>query len=153
MASNHLSREGGVLHTTSLHQVARRQRCAIACCYCRKRKIRCSGQRRCDNCVRLNQPCEFIPMSSTAQTFVRIRGVNLDVSTGQISGHPVMSSNAHGRLWHSQHPASEGETFPPPLQAKQDCYDQPSGSMSQNNAALWEYPEPINLAPVLPEPV
>jgi hypothetical protein len=37
-------------------------------------------------------------MSSTAQAFVRMRDVNLDVSTGQISGHPVMSSNAQGHL-------------------------------------------------------
>jgi hypothetical protein len=68
---------------------------------------------------------------SSSQAFVRIRGVSLDVSIGQIPGHPIMISD--GRLLRSQHPASTSETFPPPLQAKQDCFNQPSGSMSPDN--------------------
>ncbi|KAK6533254.1 hypothetical protein TWF694_002208 [Orbilia ellipsospora] len=54
---------------------APRQRTAIACRYCRRRKIRCSGfdssaDGRCGNCVRFNQECVFTPVSSQAQAFV-----------------------------------------------------------------------------------
>ncbi|KZZ96395.1 C6 zinc finger domain-containing protein [Ascosphaera apis ARSEF 7405] len=54
---------------------APRQRTAIACRYCRRRKIRCSGfdssaDGRCSNCVRFNQECMFTPVSSQAQAFV-----------------------------------------------------------------------------------
>ena len=50
---------------------APRQRTAIACKYCRKRKIRCSGyeasnEGRCNNCVRFNQQCLFHPVSAQA---------------------------------------------------------------------------------------
>ncbi|RMZ92272.1 hypothetical protein DV736_g493, partial [Chaetothyriales sp. CBS 134916] len=58
---------------------APRQRTAIACKYCRKRKIRCSGydsspDGRCQNCVRFNQQCLFHPVSSQA-TFVPVSAV------------------------------------------------------------------------------
>ncbi|KAI9708274.1 MAG: hypothetical protein M1828_003089 [Chrysothrix sp. TS-e1954] len=61
--------QGGV------QQSAPRQRTAIACKYCRRRKIRCSGfenseDGRCSNCVRFNQECVFTPVSSQAQAFV-----------------------------------------------------------------------------------
>ncbi|KAF3942377.1 hypothetical protein ABW19_dt0203611 [Dactylella cylindrospora] len=56
-------------------QPAPRQRTAIACRYCRRRKIRCSGfdssaDGRCGNCLRFNQECVFTPVSSQAQAFV-----------------------------------------------------------------------------------
>ncbi|CAG8974062.1 hypothetical protein HYALB_00009564 [Hymenoscyphus albidus] len=56
-------------------QSAPRQRTAIACRYCRRRKIRCSGfdanpEGRCSNCVRFQQDCFFAPVSSQAQAFV-----------------------------------------------------------------------------------
>ncbi|RMZ91152.1 hypothetical protein DV736_g1617, partial [Chaetothyriales sp. CBS 134916] len=52
---------------------------SIACKYCRKRKIRCSGydsspDGRCQNCVRFNQLCLFHPVSSRA-TFVPVSAV------------------------------------------------------------------------------
>ncbi|KAJ6262113.1 hypothetical protein Dda_2918 [Drechslerella dactyloides] len=54
---------------------APRQRTAIACRYCRRRKIRCSGfdssaDGRCGNCLRFNQECVFTPVSSHSQAFV-----------------------------------------------------------------------------------
>ncbi|KAI9737925.1 MAG: hypothetical protein M1834_009295 [Cirrosporium novae-zelandiae] len=57
------------------NQPAPRQRTAIACRYCRRRKIRCSGfdsseDGRCSNCIRFNQQCLFTPVSSQAQAFV-----------------------------------------------------------------------------------
>ncbi|KAH8587215.1 hypothetical protein B0O99DRAFT_694746 [Bisporella sp. PMI_857] len=53
-----------------------RQRAAIACRYCRRRKIKCSesgesaAQRRCTNCQRLQQECIFVPVSSKPQAYV-----------------------------------------------------------------------------------
>ncbi|KAF7954220.1 hypothetical protein EAE96_005349 [Botrytis aclada] len=58
-----------------LRQSAPRQRTAIACKYCRRRKIRCSGFTadgsggQCTNCARFKQECVFTPVSS-AQAFV-----------------------------------------------------------------------------------
>ncbi|CAF9907069.1 MAG: hypothetical protein GOMPHAMPRED_005010 [Gomphillus americanus] len=56
-------------------QPAPRQRTAIACRYCRRRKIRCHGfdsspDGRCTNCLRFNQECIFTPVSSQAHAFV-----------------------------------------------------------------------------------
>ncbi|KAK4997727.1 hypothetical protein LTR28_013890, partial [Elasticomyces elasticus] len=57
------------------HQPAPRQRTAIACRYCRRRKIRCSGfdtseDGRCSNCQRFSQECIFTPVSAQTQAFV-----------------------------------------------------------------------------------
>ncbi|KAI4244331.1 MAG: hypothetical protein L6R40_003057 [Gallowayella cf. fulva] len=57
------------------HQPAPRQRTAIACRYCRRRKIRCSGfeaseDGRCTNCQRFQQECIFTPVSAHASAFV-----------------------------------------------------------------------------------
>ncbi|KAK9468782.1 hypothetical protein V1512DRAFT_245599 [Lipomyces arxii] len=47
-----------------------RQRSAIACRYCRRRKIRCTGydsnpqDSRCTNCTKFNQQCIFTPVSA-----------------------------------------------------------------------------------------
>ncbi|KAI9839728.1 MAG: hypothetical protein M1837_002047 [Sclerophora amabilis] len=59
----------------AFNQPAPRQRTAIACRYCRRRKIRCSGfesseDGRCTNCQRFHQECIFTPVSSQAQAFV-----------------------------------------------------------------------------------
>ncbi|KAF2499587.1 hypothetical protein BU16DRAFT_276966 [Lophium mytilinum] len=56
-------------------QPAPRQRTAIACRYCRRRKIRCSGfeaseDGRCTNCLRFAQDCIFTPVSAQTQAFV-----------------------------------------------------------------------------------
>ncbi|KAF5629791.1 uncharacterized protein FTJAE_8436 [Fusarium tjaetaba] len=52
---------------------APRQRTSIACRYCRKRKIRCSGfvsgpGGKCQNCARMNQECIFAPVSTSSST-------------------------------------------------------------------------------------
>ncbi|KAF2454667.1 hypothetical protein BDY21DRAFT_352398 [Lineolata rhizophorae] len=65
---------------TAQHQPAPRQRTAIACRYCRRRKIRCSGfdsseDGRCTNCNRFSQECVFTPVSSQAQAFVPAHAV------------------------------------------------------------------------------
>ncbi|OCK79758.1 hypothetical protein K432DRAFT_405294 [Lepidopterella palustris CBS 459.81] len=61
-------------------QPAPRQRTAIACRYCRRRKIRCSGfeaseDGRCTNCVRFTQDCIFTPVSAQTQAFVPAHAV------------------------------------------------------------------------------
>lgn len=84
---------GGPQQRMSFNQPAPRQRTAIACRYCRRRKvglesliylilklttwlkIRCSGfeaseDGRCTNCQRFQQECIFTPVSSQAQAFV-----------------------------------------------------------------------------------
>ncbi|KAK9447845.1 uncharacterized protein V1518DRAFT_420590 [Limtongia smithiae] len=54
------------------HHSGTRQRSAIACRYCRRRKIRCHGydadpnDSRCSNCIRFNQTCVFTPVSAAA---------------------------------------------------------------------------------------
>ncbi|OBT50180.1 hypothetical protein VE04_09736 [Pseudogymnoascus sp. 24MN13] len=65
---------GGPPHM-AFSQTAPRQRTAIACRYCRRRKIRCSGFEdnptgKCQNCQRFQQECIFTPVSSQAQAFV-----------------------------------------------------------------------------------
>jgi len=52
-------------------QAAPRQRTSIACRYCRKRKIRCSGYQntsngKCSNCDKLGMECIFQPVSSNS---------------------------------------------------------------------------------------
>ncbi|OAA36891.1 Zn(2)-C6 fungal-type DNA-binding domain protein [Cordyceps fumosorosea ARSEF 2679] len=55
----------------TMAQLPPRRRTSIACRYCRKRKIRCSGYQsvpggKCQNCVRMNQGCTFQPVSSSS---------------------------------------------------------------------------------------
>ncbi|KAI0861602.1 hypothetical protein F4860DRAFT_475620 [Xylaria cubensis] len=50
-----------------------RQRRSIACRYCRRRKIRCSGysdspEKRCKNCIKMKLECVFEPISVTKST-------------------------------------------------------------------------------------
>ncbi|KAK5163030.1 uncharacterized protein LTR77_010964 [Saxophila tyrrhenica] len=57
-----------------------RQRTAIACRYCRRRKIRCSGfdqseDGRCTTCVRFSQECVFTPVHAEIQAFVPAHAV------------------------------------------------------------------------------
>lgn len=69
-------------------QAAPRQRTSIACKYCRKRKIRCSGYQsapggKCQNCARMNQECVFQPVSSSSSTaFIPVSAVPGGVPPG-----------------------------------------------------------------------
>ncbi|KDN62836.1 hypothetical protein CSUB01_08239 [Colletotrichum sublineola] len=72
----------------ALQQAAPRQRTSIACRYCRKRKIRCSGYQsapggKCVNCSRMNQECIFQPVSSSSSTaFVPVSAIQGGVPPG-----------------------------------------------------------------------
>ncbi|PGH08649.1 hypothetical protein AJ79_05931 [Helicocarpus griseus UAMH5409] len=103
---------------------APRQRTAIACRYCRRRKIRCSGfessqDGRCSNCVRFNQECMFTPVASQTQAFVPAQAVFQHIR-GQGRGGPrpdtIPLYGAHGQPLPPQaahHHVPEG-ALPPP---------------------------------------
>ncbi|KAK3364421.1 hypothetical protein B0T25DRAFT_63946 [Lasiosphaeria hispida] len=69
-------------------QAAPRQRTSIACRYCRKRKIRCSGYAntnngKCTNCDKLRIDCVFQPVSSNSSAaFVPVSAVPGGVPPG-----------------------------------------------------------------------
>ncbi|KAH7108907.1 putative C6 transcription factor [Dactylonectria macrodidyma] len=79
------------------------QRTSIACLFCRKRKIRCSGYQSapggtCQNCVRRNLICIFRPVSSSNSTaFVPVSAVPGGVPPGTqlfgAYGQPLDSSS------------------------------------------------------------
>ncbi|PTB70407.1 hypothetical protein BBK36DRAFT_1174165 [Trichoderma citrinoviride] len=109
---------------------APRQRTSIACRYCRKRKIRCSGHQnapggKCQNCARMNQECIFQPVSSSSSTaFIPVSAVPGGVPPGtQLFGaygqplapsavpHPHPHPHPHHPQHHPQHPS---HPYPPP---------------------------------------
>ncbi|KAJ5101110.1 hypothetical protein N7456_007162 [Penicillium angulare] len=140
---------------------APRQRTAIACRYCRRRKIRCSGfesstDGRCTNCVRFNQECMFTPVSSQAQAFVPAHAAYPHLrnqGAGRTSG--VTLYGAHGQPLPPQHQPQGPETTLPPPQGMYQQYPYggpPLASSStdprQSVGAMSDYPDPTNLAPV-----
>ncbi|PFH55344.1 hypothetical protein XA68_18537 [Ophiocordyceps unilateralis] len=122
----------------SLAQAAPRQRTSIACRYCRKRKIRCSGYQntpggKCQNCARMNQECIFQPVSSSSSTaFIPVSAVPGGVPPGtQLFGAygqplaPNVMAGAHPYP-PQQHPGgpSPGMYPPPPQQQQQQQQQQ-----------------------------
>lgn len=66
---------------------APRQRTSIACRYCRKRKIRCSGYQttadgKCMNCKKTGNDCVFQPVSSGTTAFVPVSAIPGGVAPG-----------------------------------------------------------------------
>ncbi|GAQ03817.1 hypothetical protein ALT_1138 [Aspergillus lentulus] len=150
---------------------APRQRTAIACRYCRRRKIRCSGfessqDGRCSNCIRFNQECMFTPVSSQAQAFVPAHAAYPHLRNPQNgrAGPPVMLYGAHGQpLPPQQQPQPPADstlpppqgmyqhpygTAPPPLASAVPADHRPAGRRGSGSG--FEYPDPTNLAPVTP---
>ncbi|KAF2257201.1 hypothetical protein BU26DRAFT_499740 [Trematosphaeria pertusa] len=94
---------------------APRQRTAIACRYCRRRKIRCSGfeateDGRCSNCMRFNQDCIFTPVSAQTQAFVPAHTVWRGV------GQPPPMYGAYGQ---PLPPAGHAEPYAQPPRGQQ----------------------------------
>ncbi|KAL7271821.1 hypothetical protein RUND412_005398 [Rhizina undulata] len=104
-------------------QPAPRQRTAIACRYCRRRKIRCSGfetsaDGRCANCLRFNQECVFTPVSSQAQAFVPAHTAYPHYKNQMIAGRgraaqPVLYG-AHGQPLPQEYITQPSVDYPPP---------------------------------------
>ena len=89
---------------------------AIACSYYRRRKIRCSGfeqtdDGRCSNCIRFNQDCTFIPVSTQTRAFVPAHTI-----WRGIRQPPPM----HGAYDQPLPPGAPGEAYgqPPPGQPR-----------------------------------
>ncbi|KAK5998989.1 hypothetical protein PT974_01374 [Cladobotryum mycophilum] len=111
---------------------APRQRTSIACRYCRKRKIRCSGHQnapggKCQNCARMNQECIFQPVSSSSSTaFIPVSAVPGGVPPGtQLFG-------AYGQ------PLAPG-TVPPPPPPPPHPY-QPAGGPPPHHGSYYHQP-------------
>ncbi|KAJ5663101.1 hypothetical protein N7507_003832 [Penicillium longicatenatum] len=144
---------------------APRQRTAIACRYCRRRKIRCSGfesssDGRCTNCVRFNQECMFTPVSSQAQAFVPAHAAYPHLRNAgpapRGAGTPMLYG-AHGQPLppHQQQettlPPPQGmypQHYGPPLASSMPDPRQPGGRRGSGSEPA--YPDPTNLAPVTP---
>ncbi|PVH98372.1 hypothetical protein DM02DRAFT_49144 [Periconia macrospinosa] len=147
---------------------APRQRTAIACRYCRRRKIRCSGfeatdDGRCGNCVRFNQDCIFTPVSAQTQAFVPAHTVWRGVGqpppmygaygqplppAGQAEGYGQQSQRQQGYL-----PSPTGGS-PGPYQAH-SAHGSSTGPLDEGgreslNGRKRAYPEPHT--PTLPPP-
>ncbi|QKX57049.1 uncharacterized protein TRUGW13939_04157 [Talaromyces rugulosus] len=162
---------------------APRQRTAIACRYCRRRKIRCSGfesspDGRCTNCVRFNQECMFTPVSSQAQAFVpahaaypHLRNSGPQPRGRGYPGDGVMLYGAHGQPLPPQQQPMSDSTLPPPqgayyqpgpygrphlderapppsLPPHHMPHDQRQQGGRRGSGGGFDYPEPVNLAPV-----
>ncbi|KAL2758358.1 hypothetical protein ACRALDRAFT_2040562 [Sodiomyces alcalophilus JCM 7366] len=103
-------------------QAAPRQRTSIACRYCRKRKIRCSGYQsapggKCVNCSRMNQECIFQPVSSSSSTaFIPVSAV----PGGVPPGTPL-----YGAYGQPLHPGSLPPSGPPQAQMQPQPAQQP----------------------------
>ncbi|EHK42857.1 hypothetical protein TRIATDRAFT_35002 [Trichoderma atroviride IMI 206040] len=105
---------------------APRQRTSIACRYCRKRKIRCSGHQnapggKCQNCARMNQECIFQPVSSSSSTaFIPVSAVPGGVPPGTqlfgAYGQPLAPSTVPHPHHppHPPHPYGPASGPPPP---------------------------------------
>ncbi|KAF7717909.1 Fungal Zn(2)-Cys(6) binuclear cluster domain-containing protein [Penicillium ucsense] len=155
------------------HAAAPRQRTAIACRYCRRRKIRCSGfenspDGRCTNCQRFNQDCMFTPVSSQAQAFVPAHAAYPHMRPGSnVNGQPPPGTilyGAHGQPLPPNTAVQAPETtLPPPQGMYAAHYGRPAEGAQvplaqpmadprqrRGSGTGFDYPEPANLAPVTP---
>ncbi|KAK0717205.1 hypothetical protein B0T26DRAFT_288483 [Lasiosphaeria miniovina] len=114
-------------------QAAPRQRTSIACRYCRKRKIRCSGYAntpngKCTNCDKLRIECVFQPVSSNSSTaFVPVSAVPGGVPPGTplygAYGQPLPPSAGQAPQPRGYPPSSSD--YPPPLHSPTSRYPPP----------------------------
>ncbi|CAJ2503593.1 Uu.00g109870.m01.CDS01 [Anthostomella pinea] len=117
-----------------MQQSAPRQRTSIACKYCRRRKIRCSGFQnspggKCTNCLKMNQECLFQPVSSSSSAaFVSVSALTNGISPGMqiygAYGQPLTAA--------SNHPHGGGGYVTTPQ------YDQPLPSPTGSYASYTE---------------
>ncbi|KAK0753610.1 hypothetical protein B0T18DRAFT_19177 [Schizothecium vesticola] len=111
-------------------QAAPRQRTSIACRYCRKRKIRCSGYAnttngKCTNCDKLRIDCVFQPVSSNSSTaFVPVSAVPGGVPPGTplygAYGQPLPPTPGQGQQQRAYPPPPQD--YPPSLHSPNAQY-------------------------------
>ncbi|KAF4589145.1 Zn(2)-C6 fungal-type DNA-binding domain protein [Ophiocordyceps camponoti-floridani] len=126
----------------AMAQAAPRQRTSIACRYCRKRKIRCSGYQntpggKCQNCARMNQECIFQPVSSSSSTaFIPVSAVPGGVPPGTqlfgAYGQPLAPNAMSGPHPYppQQHPGGPSPGLFNPPQQPPPPTQSPTGSYS-----------------------
>ncbi|KAM0700458.1 hypothetical protein Q7P35_012179 [Cladosporium inversicolor] len=126
-------------------QPAPRQRTAIACRYCRRRKIRCSGfdqseDGRCTNCQRFSQECVFTPVSAQTQAFVPAHTV---WRGQQPPPNAQLYEGAYGQpLPHNQQqPQQQRDQYPPQGQQQPGQYPPPPPGYQQQPGQPV-YPQP-----------
>jgi hypothetical protein len=119
-------------------QAAPRQRTSIACRYCRKRKIRCSGYQnttngKCTNCDKLRIECVFQPVSSNAtQAFIPVNAIPGGVPPGTplygAYGQPLPPAGAGPGYGAPPPPhdypmalASPTTSYPPPMDERAEA--------------------------------
>ncbi|KAG9254128.1 uncharacterized protein F5Z01DRAFT_118278 [Emericellopsis atlantica] len=153
-------------------QAAPRQRTSIACKYCRKRKIRCSGYHnggKCQNCARMNQECVFQPVSSTSgAAFIPVSAVPGGVPPGTplygAYGQPLAPQQGlpyppqggpPGQQQppppqHGQHPQGQHQQQPPPPHG--GYYAQQPPPHHQQHPHPHPHPYPHQHPPQYPPP-
>ncbi|PKS12092.1 hypothetical protein jhhlp_001388 [Lomentospora prolificans] len=125
-----------------LQQAAPRQRTSIACRYCRKRKIRCSGYQnapggRCVNCTRMNQECIFQPVSSSSSAaFVHVSAV----PGGIAPGTPLYGAYGQPLPQGPGGPPQQPPPGPPPAGAPQGASYAPAQAVQSQQPY---YPQPV----------
>ncbi|KAH8730621.1 hypothetical protein GQ44DRAFT_606730 [Phaeosphaeriaceae sp. PMI808] len=142
---------------------APRQRTAIACRYCRRRKIRCSGfeateDGRCSNCMRFNQDCIFTPVSAQTQAFVPAhtvwRGVGQPPPMYGAYGQPLppaAQAEAYGQPRQPQYlPSPTTGPYPVPSQFGSHSAPHDEAGRDELNGRKRLHPEPHT--PTLPPP-
>ncbi|KAI2619691.1 hypothetical protein GGR54DRAFT_640014 [Hypoxylon sp. NC1633] len=125
---------GGHPNPAVLAPSAPRQRTSIACRYCRRRKIRCSGYQnspggKCTNCIKMNQECVFQPVSSSSSTaFVPVSALPNGIPPGtQLFG-------AYGQPLSGPSNLAPGGGYP----ATNPQYDQPLPSPTGSYASFTD---------------
>ncbi|KAJ4369132.1 hypothetical protein N0V83_006216 [Neocucurbitaria cava] len=143
---------------------APRQRTAIACRYCRRRKIRCSGfeateDGRCSNCMRFNQDCIFTPVSAQTQAFVPAhtvwRGVGAPPPMYGAYGQPLPPAShaeAYGQQGRPQQYLPSPTAGPYPVHSDFGPPGAPQDEGTRDSLAGRKRPHPEPHTPTLPPP-
>ncbi|KAF4499045.1 c6 transcription [Fusarium agapanthi] len=134
-----------------LTQAAPRQRTSIACRYCRKRKIRCSGYQsapggKCQNCARMNQECIFQPVSSSSSTaFIPVSALPGGVPPGTqlfgAYGQPLAPGTVpappppHAAYQHASAPPPPGNYYAP-VQSPTESFSSYSEARTDDGSQL-----------------
>lgn len=129
---------------TFASQPAPRQRTAIACRYCRRRKIRCHGfdsspDGRCTNCMRFHQECIFTPVSTQGHAFVPAH-----TAYPHLRNTRGMPTGPDGRPFQY---SSQGGPAGPPLYG---AHGQPLGPVGQHEANYPPHPPAQGAYPPAP---
>lgn len=134
----------------------RRMRTPVACNYCRRRKIRCSGldpdssSSKCTNCIRYNEECIYTPVSGVAASIKTIPGPMLTLPPPGSHPHhqpPPSTTNPHSV-------APNPHAFVAPNSTTTHFTTHPPGIAGPSSYPYYYYPSyrPGEPAPTLASP-